>query len=76
MARAFGGSLPPIMWDGAGSDIRIADDVAALTLNLPDLNQPTSAASPAPVDLSGEANWPRVAAVVLPASMEAAAAAP
>lgn len=76
MAQAFGGSLPPVLWDGAGSDIRIADDVAALTLNLPDLNQPTSAASPAPVDLSGEANWPRVAAVVLPASMEAAAAAP
>ncbi|QJQ33341.1 hypothetical protein GV829_13580 [Sphingomonas lacunae] len=76
MAQAFGGSLPPVMWDGAGTDIRIADDVAALTLNLPDLAQPVSAASPAPVDLSGEANWPRVAAVVLPASMEAAAAAP
>lgn len=76
MAQAFGGSLPPVMWDGAGTDIRIADDVAALTLNLPDLSQPATAATPAPVDLSGEATWPRVAAVVLPASMEAAAAAP
>ena len=75
MAAAFGGSLPPVMWDGAGSQISIADSVAALSLNLPDLTQPREAAQPAPVDLSAAATWERVAAVVLPASMEAAAAA-
>jgi parallel beta-helix repeat protein len=75
MAQAFGGSLPPVMWDGAGSQISVADDVAAMTLNLPDLSQPREAASPAPVDLSAAADWPRVPGVTLPASMEAAAAA-
>jgi parallel beta-helix repeat protein len=75
MAAAFGGSLPPVLWDGAGSDIKIADAVGALSLGLPDLSQPRTAANPAPVDLSGEATWARVPAVTLPASMEAAAAA-
>lgn len=75
MAAAFGGSLPPVLWDGAGEQISIADPVAALSLNLPDLTQPREAARPAPVDLSAAATWPRVTAVVLPASMEAAAAA-
>lgn len=75
MAAAFGGSLPPVLWDGAGEQISIGDPVAALSLNLPDLTQPREAARPAPVDLSAPATWPRVAAVVLPASMEAAAAA-
>lgn len=75
MAAAFGGSLPPVLWDGAGEQISIADSVAALSLNLPDLSQPREAARPAPVDLSAPATWPRVPAVVLPASMEAAAAA-
>ncbi len=76
IAAAFGGSLPPVLWDGAGSDIRIADAVGALSLGLADLSQPRSAATPAPVDLSGEATWARVPGVTLPASMEAAAAAP
>jgi parallel beta-helix repeat protein len=75
MAAAFGGNLPPVLWDGAGEQISIADGVTALSLNLPDLTQPREAARPAPVDLSAAATWPRVAAVVLPASMEAAAAA-
>lgn len=75
MAAAFGGSLPPVLWDGAGSDISIGDSVAALSLGLPDLTQPREAAQPAPVDLSAAPTWARVAAVVLPASMEAAAAA-
>ena len=75
MAAAFGGSLPPVMWDGAGSQISIGDSVAALSLNLPDLTQPREAAQPGSVDLSAAATWERVAAVVLPASMEAAAAA-
>ena len=75
MAAAFGGSLPPVLWDGAGSEIAIEDPVGAMTLGLADLSQPREAARPAPADLSTPARWARVAAVVLPASMEAAAAA-
>jgi parallel beta-helix repeat protein len=74
MAAAFGGALPPVLWDGAGSDIRVQTGVSALSLGLTDLTQPREAARPAPADLSGEANWPRVQAVTLPASMEAAVA--
>ncbi len=76
MAAAFGGSLPPILWDGAGSDIVAADNVAALSLGLPDLSQPREAAMPMPVDLNRDASWPRLPAIVMPAAMEAAAAAP
>ena len=75
LAAAFGGSLPPVLWDGAGSEISIGDKVAAVTLNLADLTQPRDAARPAPVDLSAAATWPRLPGVTLPAAMEAAAAA-
>lgn len=75
LAAAFGGQLPPVLWDGSGSDIRIGDDVAALSLGLADLSKPREAAMPVPADLSGEANWARVPGVTLPANMEAAAAA-
>lgn len=75
IAAAFGGTLPPVLWDGAGSDISVTDHVPALTLGLADRTQPVTAARPAPVDLSTPATWPRVAGVTLPASMEAAAAA-
>lgn len=74
MAAAFGGSLPPVLWDGAGEQIVMADGVPALTLGLADLTQPMTAGRPAPINLAGTADWPRVAPVVLPASMEAAIA--
>jgi hypothetical protein len=73
MASAFGGSLPPVLWDGAGSAIHINDAVAALSLGLPDLSQPRDAAMPMPVDLNTPADWPRLPAIVMPAAMEAAA---
>ncbi|MEQ1686959.1 MAG: parallel beta-helix domain-containing protein [Sphingopyxis sp.] len=76
MAAAFGGALPPVLWDGAGSDISVLDGVAAMTLGLPDLSQPREAASPAPVDLGAAVTWPRLPGVTLPASMEAAARVP
>ena len=72
IAGAIGGSFPPILWDGAGSDIRMQDGVGALTLNLPDLSQPREAARPELASLDGVATWPRVRGVTLPASMEAA----
>ena len=76
MAVAFGGSIPPVMWDGAGSEISVADDVAAMTLNLADISKAREESSPAPVDLSVDSGWARVAAVTLPAAMEMAAALP
>lgn len=74
MAAAVGGSLPPVLWDGAGSDIRINDGVGALSLGLSDVATPSTAANPAPADLSGPANWPRLPVITMPASMEAAIA--
>jgi parallel beta-helix repeat protein len=74
LAAAVGGALPPVLWDGAGGEISIQAGVAALSLGLADLSQPREAARPAPVDLSAAARWPRVAPVVLPASMEEAIA--
>lgn len=70
LAAAAGGSLPPVLWDGAG-DAVVLDKVGALTLGLADLSKPQSAASPAPVDLSGGTVPPALPEIVLPASMEA-----
>src|SRR3546814_5036976 len=36
VAAAMGGSIPPILWDGAGDAI-VLDDVGVLSLNLPDV---------------------------------------
>ncbi len=73
MAAAMGGSLPPIIWDGSGSEIRVSDTVHVVSLGLPDLSQSREAANPAMVDLTGDAPWPRLPAIVMPAAMEAAA---
>ena len=72
IAAAFGGTLPPVLWDGSGSDISIADHVPAVTLGLADVHLPREAAHPAPVDLSAAATWPRLPGITLPASVEAA----
>ncbi len=69
IAAAMGGSIPPILWDGAGEAI-VNDKVGVLSLNLPDVGTPQSEAKPSPVDLSGEAPAP-LPGVTLPASMEA-----
>ncbi len=73
MAAAFGGTLPPVIWDGSGSDIRVTDPVATITLGLPDTTTPADQAHPAPVNLTGGRDWPRLPAITLPQSMEAAA---
>ena len=69
IAAAMGGSIPPVLWDGAGSAI-VNDDVAVLSLNLPDVGTPQSEAKPSPADLKGEAPAP-LPGITLPASMEA-----
>ena len=73
MAAAMGGSLPPIIWDGSGSEIRVSDTVHVASLGLPDLSQSRDAANPTMVDLTGDAPWSRLPAITLPAAMEAAA---
>lgn len=73
LAAAFGGSIPPILWDGTGDAAQIvaADQVPVLGLGLA-FGAPVEAAKPAPVKLDGPVKEP-LAKVVLPASMEAAA---
>ena len=72
LAAAMGGAIPPVLWDGTGSDLglRVAD-AKVLSLGLASGAAPETA-KPAPVTLDAPA-VPERAAVVLPAGMEAAA---
>jgi len=76
LARAMGGSIAPIFWDGAGgataTNIRVTDMVGVMTMGLPEPLTPIMDAKPAPVDLSKGPTIAEPAKVVLPASMEAA----
>ncbi|PZQ21600.1 MAG: hypothetical protein DI569_11215 [Sphingopyxis macrogoltabida] len=69
IAAAMGGAIPPVLWDGAGDAI-VNDDVAVLSLNLPDVATPQSEAKPSPADLKGTAPA-ALPGITLPASMEA-----
>ncbi|WOK37969.1 parallel beta-helix domain-containing protein [Sphingomonas sp. C3-2] len=75
LAAAFGGSLPPILWDGTGAGkavLQVREDVPVLSLNLKRPDSPMTEAQPARVDLSAGAPLAEPIAVVLPAAMEAA----
>ncbi|CAM3209174.1 Right handed beta helix domain-containing protein [Sphingomonas antarctica] len=78
LAAAMGGSLAPIFWDGAGgrerTNIIVNDTAPVVSLNLPEALTPVEQARPGPVDLTVGRPVPEPAAVVLPASMEAAVA--
>ena len=69
IAAALGGSLPPVLWDGAG-DAVVLDDVGVLSLGLPDVKTPRSEAKPEPANLKGTPPAP-LPEIRLPASMEA-----
>lgn len=69
IAAALGGAIPPVLWDGAGDAI-VNDDVGVLSLNLPDVSTPQSAAKPSPADLKRTAPA-ELPAIKLPESMEA-----
>jgi len=69
IAAALGGSLPPVLWDGAG-DAVVLDDVGVLSLGLPDVKTPRSEAKPQPANLKGAAPA-ALPEIRLPASMEA-----
>ena len=66
------GSVPPIVWDGTGSNIRVTDKVPTLSLGLTDPKARATSANPAIVDLSQGAEPAMLAPIVLPQSMEAA----
>ncbi|MDB5705838.1 MAG: hypothetical protein JWN66_2954 [Sphingomonas bacterium] len=75
LKAAFGGSIPPVLWDGAGGPelgLLVTDKVPVLGMGLAQ-GAPMETARPGLVDLSKGAAIARPAAVVLPASMEAAA---
>lgn len=74
LAAAFGGTLPPIIWDGVGGEsasIVSSDEVPVLSLGLERSDQSMEAAKPALAKLAGDAT-PRLPTIVMPAAMEAA----
>ena len=72
LVAAFGGAIPPVLWDGAGDgkSLRVAD-AKVLGLGLAQ-GAAMETAKPAPVALNAP-TMPERAAVVLPAAMEAVA---
>lgn len=75
LAAAFGGAIPPVLWDGTSdgkSAVQVREKGPVLSLHLPKPDAPMTDAAPAPVDLSGGTPLPEPKPVVLPAAMEAA----
>jgi len=73
LVAAFGGSIPPVLWSGAGdpASLRVTDPVPVLSMGLAPGAAPETA-KPAPAKLAGAA-VAQPPAIVLPAAMEAAA---
>lgn len=71
IAAAFGGAIPPVLWDGAGEDVIVLDKVGVLSLNLPDVATPRDQAKPAPADLSKGTPPAALPGITLPEAMEA-----
>jgi parallel beta-helix repeat protein len=73
LLAAFGGALPPVLWDGIvedGNGLRIAEGVTGWTLNLSKPGQSLAEAQPGPLTLTPVESWefPEVGA---PAALEA-----
>lgn len=66
------GSIPPVVWDGTGRNIRVFDEVPVLSLGLTDPKLRATAANPKIVKLAEGPPTKMVPAVVLPPQMEAA----
>lgn len=74
LAAAFGGSVPPIIWDGVGgADAKVysSDEVPVLNLGMTRSDQPIETAQPALAALTGD-TAPRLPKIVMPQAMEAA----
>ena len=73
LLAAFGGALPPVLWDGIeqdGDGLKIAEGVTGWTLNLKTPGQSMAEAQPGPLQLTPLESWefPEVGA---PAELEA-----
>ena len=73
LLEAFGGALPPVLWDGIvedGNGLMIAEGVTGWTLNLSKPGQSLAEAQPGPLELTPLESWqfPEVGA---PAALEA-----
>ena len=66
------GSVPPIVWDGTGNNIRVTDKVPTLSLGLSDPKDRATSANPKIVDLGTGPEPASLQAIALPSSMEAA----
>lgn len=73
LAAAFGGAIPPVLWDGTGENLGLmVMDAKVLSLGLAAGAAPETA-KPAPADLSKGPGLAPLPAVKLPAAMERAA---
>ena len=73
LLAAFGGALPPVMWDGIAQDdtgLRIAPGVTGWSLNLSKPGQSLAEAQPGPLMLTPTPSWD-FAEVGAPAALEA-----
>ncbi len=74
LLAAFGGALPPVMWDGVaeeGNGLRVAPGVTGWSLNLTDAAQPISAAQPGPLAVPEPAGTWAADGIGAPAELEA-----
>ena len=75
MTAALGGVTAPAFWDGVGGDearIHISDPVKVLSLGLAKPDTPVTEGKPGIIDLSKVPAAAMPAAIILPASREAA----
>jgi parallel beta-helix repeat protein len=74
LLAAFGGALPPVMWDGLSENpdnaLKIAPGVTGWSLNLARVGQPLSEAQPGPLALTPTELW-MFPVVGAPAALEA-----
>ena len=73
LGAAFGGALPPVLWDGLGgpSALILTSPIAGISLNLPAQGAGIETAKPAPLRLVSPKTIPLPAGVGAPAAMEA-----
>lgn len=74
IAAAMGGSLPPVVWDGAGdaTELAVLDKVPVISLGVA-LGAPLASAHPAPIDLPQAKRMGELPAIMLHSAMEDAA---
>lgn len=73
LKAAFGGAMPPLLWDGLGGAdaIHAGVKIAGVTLNLPAQGAMPDKAKPAPLDLPAHAGMPLPSPVGAPTGLEA-----